>query len=202
MLYFNYLVKCETSVTNSKKELEEFRERVGSVITKGIHESLHFSDDDCFYSVYTEEIDNDNIDQLSEYFYPSLFQSKLEKEYEIRSFYIDGEFYSMAIFSQSDETTKVDFRKYNEKKPNRNVPFKLPNEISLKLKLFMHEMDLSSGSIDLVYTISNEFIFLEVNPVGQFAMTSEPCNYYLEKTIAKKLIEYENKKNKKSFSNT
>lgn len=183
----------KTLITNSKKELIEFQTNVGSVITKGIQESLHFSGDDCFYSVFTEEIFD--ITELPEYFYPSLFQQNLEKEFEIRAFYLQGEFYTMAIFSQNDPGTQIDFRKYNEKRPNRNVPFKLPSEISSKLKLFMQRMDISSGSIDLVYTVSNDFIFLEVNPIGQFAMTSEPCNYYLEKIIAKKLSQYEiNKK--------
>ena len=28
----------------------------------------------------------------------------------------------------------------------------------------------------------------QVNPVGQFSMVSKPCNYYLEKEVAKYLI--------------
>jgi len=187
----------KTLITNSKKDIEEFKLNTGSIITKGVQESLHFSSEDCFYSVYTEEIQY--VTDLPEYFHPSLFQQKIEKKFEIRTFYIQGDFYSMAIFSQNDPQTKIDFRKYNEKKPNRNVPFKLPHEIASKLTLFMKKMDMSSGSIDLVYTISGQFVFLEVNPIGQFAMTSEPCNYYLERIIANKLSQYELNKKSKSF---
>jgi len=35
---------------------------------------------------------------------------------------------------------------------------------------------------------NGDFIFLEINPVGQFGMTSIPCNYFLEKKIAEHLI--------------
>jgi len=46
---------------------------------------------------------------------------------------------------------------------------------------------LNSGSIDILVTPNNEYVFLEVNPVGQFGMVSQPCNYYLEKRIAERL---------------
>lgn len=35
----------------------------------------------------------------------------------------------------------------------------------------------------------NNFYFLEINPVGQFGMVSGPCNYKIEKLIAKYIIE-------------
>ena len=38
-----------------------------------------------------------------------------------------------------------------------------------------------------------EFVFLEVNPVGQFGWVSKNCNYYLEKKIALKLINLKKK---------
>jgi hypothetical protein len=47
---------------------------------------------------------------------------------------------------------------------------------------------MNCGSLDLIYSIDNEFVFLEVNPVGQFGMVSKPCNYNLEKILAKELL--------------
>lgn len=40
----------------------------------------------------------------------------------------------------------------------------------------------------MIYNNDNDFVFLEINPVGQFGMTSNPCNYNLDKIIAEKLI--------------
>jgi D-alanine-D-alanine ligase-like ATP-grasp enzyme len=51
----------------------------------------------------------------------------------------------------------------------------------------MNKLDLNCGSIDMIVTPKNEYVFLEVNPVGQFGMVSYPCNYNLEKKIAEYL---------------
>jgi hypothetical protein len=54
----------------------------------------------------------------------------------------------MAIFSQNDKKTKIDFRNYNAIKPNRTVPFKLPIRIEEKIVKFMKLVDMNWGSID------------------------------------------------------
>ena len=90
----------------------------------------------------------------------------------------------MAIFSQMDEMTKVDFRNYNREKPNRCLPFKLPEEIKCKLVQFNKIMNLDTGSIDMIVTPDNKFYFIEVNPIGQFGWVSKNCNYRLEEKIA------------------
>jgi len=97
----------------------------------------------------------------------------------------------MAIFSTLDKQTEVDFRIYNEKKPNRNTPFNLPEDIQKKIVILMESVGLITGSLDLILTNKNEFVFLEINHAGQFGMVSFPCNYYLEEVIAKELIGFD-----------
>lgn len=48
----------------------------------------------------------------------------------------------------------------------------------------MTKVEMNSGSIDMIVTLNNNYVFLEVNPVGQFWQVSYLCNYYLEKKIA------------------
>lgn len=120
----------------------------------------------------------------NETFFPSLVQEKIEKEFEIRIFFVSDKFYSMAIFSQRDEQTRVDFRNFNKSKPNRNIPFLLPKQLKEKLTKFMKTLNLNTGSIDMIYSTKKEFVFLEVNPVGQVGWLSENCNYYIERDIA------------------
>ncbi|CCG52201.1 Protein of unknown function [Flavobacterium indicum GPTSA100-9 = DSM 17447] len=121
--------------------------------------------------------------KITNNFFPSLVQNYIEKRYELRIFYLDGCTYSMAIFSQNDETTKVDFRNYNKNNPNRTIPFNLPTVIEKKIDKLMKKLNLNSGSIDMIVTPDLEFVFLEVNPVGQFGMVSYPCNYRLHEKI-------------------
>ena len=131
---------------------------------------------------YTTIIDFEKIKLTT--FMPSLVQEYIEKKYELRIFYINGKFFSMAIFSQNDNQTNIDFRNYNHIKPNRRVPFKVPAAVEYKLDLLMKKLNINCGSIDMIVNLQNDYIFLEVNPVGQFGMVSYPCNYNLEKIIA------------------
>lgn len=151
------------------------------LITKTITGSAMMFDDFNTYIIYTNFIENSvdlKFDTLS------YFEERITKKYELRVFFLNDDFYSMAIFSQKDSKTEQDFRRYNKVLPNRKVPFKLPYNIEEKLKKLMTELDFNSGSIDLVVNDKNEYIFLEVNPIGQFGMVSFPCNYQLEKKIA------------------
>lgn len=157
----------------------------GKYITKPISgDSIQRFDNFSIFN-YTTLLDKDKV--KSETFFPSLVQNQINKKYELRIFYIHGKLYSMAIFSQKDDQTSVDFRVYNKRKPNRNVPYQLPREEEEKLDKLMRCLNLNCGSIDMIVTPDNQYVFLEVNPIGQFGMVSYPCNYNLEKIIAEHL---------------
>ncbi|WP_142687545.1 grasp-with-spasm system ATP-grasp peptide maturase [Chitinophaga polysaccharea] len=178
-----------TLITNNIKELKGFLKLHSRIVTKCITDGIFLTVNGIDYGMYTKEITWLEIGELkTEYFYPSLFQELLDKMYELRIFYLNGKVYSMAIFSQNDPQTAIDFRKYNLRNPNRYVPYKLPEEIEQKLRLLMKKLDLKCGSIDIVRKKDGAYYFLEVNPLGQFGMVSGPCNYYLEKEVAKYLI--------------
>ena len=148
-------------------------------ITKVISTNVNLNHNGNLYGNYT--VDSEQGSHL----FPSLIQEKIEKEYEIRVFYIKGEFFSMAIFSQNDEQTKTDFRVYNHDKPNRMVPYSVDKEIEEKLRVLMGLLKLNTGSIDLLRCKKTKKVFfLEVNPQGQFGMVSKACNYYLERKVA------------------
>jgi len=178
----------ETYVVTSREDIHALLEKVDSgIITKALSDGVYtFTKERGYYS-YTEKLTVENIHTLPDYFFPSLLQMQINKKFELRVFYLKGTFYAMAIFSQRDKTTAVDFRKYNTEKPNRQVPFQLPAAVTDKLQKVMDQLSLDTGSIDLIVDEFNEYIFLEVNPIGQFSMTSVPCNYYLERKIAQLL---------------
>lgn len=160
-------------------------------ITKPITPSFLGSINDLKIDSYTKILQKDRIKSFN----TSLIQEYIEKKFEIRTFYLLGKCWSMAILSQGDSKTQVDFRRYNADVPNRTVPFKLPESIEEMIDKLMKRISLESGSIDLLYSTNNIFYFLEVNPVGQFGMVSFPCNYHLEREIALHLNnEYETEK--------
>lgn len=176
-----------TLVTTSVVALSNFKNKHRNIVTKPIAELSQIEFEDQIFASFTSEVKHDLSLKKWDMLSPTLVQEKIDKKFEIRAFYIKGKFYCMAIFSQSDPKTSVDFRKYNIEKPNRNVPFNLPKTIRDKLKKLFKSLNLNTGSIDIIYTNKREYVFLEINPVGQYGMTSKPCNYNLEKLIAESL---------------
>lgn len=170
----------ETIILCEKNNLQEHQK----LITKAIKEGFKININNTIYNLKTHMVDNES---LPNNFAPTLFQKKIEKKFELRIFYLNGLFYSMAIFSQQNQKTQIDFRNYDYNNPNKTTPYKLPNDIERKLIRLMKSLELSTGSIDMIYSKDNEYVFLEVNPTGQFGMVSAPCNYNIEKKIAELL---------------
>jgi ATP-GRASP peptide maturase of grasp-with-spasm system len=181
------LTSPETLITSSKESLLKFYENHQRLISKPISDPVLFISDNVGAFIKTIEVTIEDINQMPNEFSLSLFQNLIEKEIELRVFYLDDQFYSMAIFSQLDNQTEIDFRNYNHEKPNRTVPYLLPKEVENKLRMLVKRLNLTTGSFDLIKDKNGEYIFLEVNPVGQFGMVSHPCNYFLEKKVAKYL---------------
>lgn len=165
-----------------------------NVITKPLSQGVYRILPEFGYYSYVERLTISNINHIPNSFFPSLFQIEIKKKYELRIFYLNGICYSMAIFSQSNKSTEIDFRKPHMDKPeNRKVPYNLPNDISDKINKLMDQIELNTGSIDMIVDEDDKYVFLEVNPIGQIPMTSVPCNYYIEQLVAQQLINHNNK---------
>ncbi|RKE71997.1 grasp-with-spasm system ATP-grasp peptide maturase [Chryseobacterium sp. AG363] len=157
---------------------------VNKTITKSIAENIilksvgNFPEGILYTSLVTEKEKKN--------FFITFFQEMIEKDFEVRAFYLNGKIWSTAIFSQNDKKTQIDHRKYNHETPNRNVRYNLSKEIEEKIHILMLQLDINCGSLDFIKT-KNDFYFLEINPVGQFLGLSAICNYLLEKEIAEYL---------------
>ncbi len=174
----------DTLITNSRLKILQFLKQYPKTITKCIWNTNLVRMEDKNWAMYASMITEELIRNLPEKIFPSLIQEYIEKEYEVRVFYLEGKCYSMAVFSQNDAQTKIDFRKYNHAKPNRTVPYKFPADVEKKVIQLMEQLNLNTGSLDFIRATDGRYVFLEVNPEGQFGMVSKPCNYYLEKKIA------------------
>ncbi len=180
----------QTLVTSNKEELVAFYKQHWNVITKDLRAPVNIrSSEGHIISDGVKLLDDKMIDQLEEKFVPVFLQEYVQKKYEIRSFAACDRIYSMAIFSQGDESTMVDYRNYNKKKPNRCVPVKLPPKVEKNLRDLIAAMQINTGSFDLIVNEKSEYYFLEVNPMGQFHWLSESCNYHIERDIAQFLAD-------------
>ena len=182
------LLVPDTLITSLKKDVIAFKKKHSSIITKSIKDCFKAQLEDFYYYNHTERAEDELINQLNETFFPSLFQQELDKEFDLRIIFLEKKIWSMAIFSQNDRKTEVDWRNYNDQKPNRKIPFSLPTEIKNQIESFISLSGLNIGAIDMVFTKCKKFYFLECNPNGQYDMVSDSCNFYIEKYVADYLI--------------
>ncbi|MGB3465058.1 MAG: hypothetical protein WBA74_07305, partial [Cyclobacteriaceae bacterium] len=164
-------------MSNNKDLIIQF---IGSiedkVIIKAISDTHTFKRKGNVYTSYTNEVSLKDIEESNFAEFPIFCQRQIDKDFEIRSFYLNGNFYSMAIFSQMDQSALIDFRSSHENKRIRKVPFQLSKKIEVQLTNLMRKIGLNTGSIDLIHSKCGTTYFLEVNPAGQIGMTSFPCN--------------------------
>ncbi len=59
----------------------------------------------------------------------------------------------------------------------------------------MQDLNLNCGSVDLIKDKDGNYIFLEVNPNGQYGMVDAPCNFNLNEKIALTLIKNDYEQN-------
>lgn len=175
-------------VFNSREQVADFVAAHGGAVTKPLSDGMIIEEDRISYANYTSLFGPEDVAALTDTFMPGLFAAYVPKKYELRIFYLDGVCYTMAVMSQQDAQTQTDMRHYNYAKPNRNVPYQLPAAVSTGIHALMQAMELKTGSVDMIVTPDDKFIFLEVNPVGQFGNVSSSCNYHLEQKVANYLI--------------
>lgn len=177
-----------TEIITTKKDFLFLFKKKKKLITKTSSQGVFVYSKNEILNCLTMEVTQEMINSLPEEFEPTLLQEEIEKKMELRIFFIEDQFYASIIFSQQDAQTKIDFRNYNFSKPNRVQTAVLPIVLEQKLSKLMKNLEINSGSIDMIVNEEGEFVFLEVNPIGQFKQVSLPCNYYIEKKIANYLI--------------
>lgn len=175
----------ETKLINKKQDLINFKNTHKRIITKSFSNPLPIFTQKKQTFFFTREVTDDDILKVDQVFPVSFCQKLIEKKFEVRAFLLVDTFYSMAIFND-----EIDGR--NKQKESRRVPFKLPENIEIKLLKLLKKLNYNFASIDLL-SDEESLYFLELNPVGQFGNLSYECNYNLDREIAL-ILKKENEK--------
>lgn len=156
----------KTLITNSKKELQQFYNNCNqSIILKPISQTkIQYNEGNEF--IFTNPIPEKYIKDIESYdLTPCIYQENIPKEYELRITVVDNAVFSAVIYSQEDEETKNDWRK----KKLKFDKIEIPEEVKNKCIELLNELDLKFGAIDMIKTPNGEYVFLEINPNGQWA---------------------------------
>jgi glutathione synthase/RimK-type ligase-like ATP-grasp enzyme len=110
-------------------------------------------------------------------------QEYISKKYEYRVMFIDGEILACRIDSQASRKTETDWRHYDFANVAHTAT-ELPLDVRDQITAFMNAIGLRYGALDLIETPSGEFVFLEVNPSGQWEWISKLAGLPIADAIA------------------
>lgn len=156
----------DTLVTSNKSNLKDFAKKyLNDIIIKPINNG-RILDSESFKNIFTNKLKKEHLENLNDFdLTPTIFQERIEKEYELRVTVVGTYVFSAKVNSQSNEETKIDWRKEKLKFTKYN----LPSEVEKKCINLLSHLNLSFGAIDLIKSKNGEYIFLEINPNGQWA---------------------------------
>lgn len=137
--------------------------------------------------IFTNKINRDKLEELDRIqSCPSIFQSNITKEADIRVTVVGEKVFAARIESQKYTENEIDWRRGNNIIDHNYI--ELPTEIENKCVNFVKKLNLLFGAIDLVLDQEGNFYFLEINPNGQWAWIEKRLELPISNEIAKLLI--------------
>ena len=167
----------KTLISNSPEVVEKFRAECGQIIAKPL-----FAGDIRYENatsvVFTTLITHKDLSAEENIrLAPTIFQEYVSKDLELRVTVIGTKVLAASINSQEVSDAIHDWRKAS---PNSLCfrPYNLPPFMSDKCAKLVAALGLTFGTIDMVKTPEGKYVFLELNPNGQWGWletsTGEP----------------------------
>jgi len=176
-----------TLVTCDPEEARLFLESIDKVVYKPMRQGrLSFADRTAL--VFTNVVTDKLVGELDRVKYAAcLFQEYVPKTLEIRVTAFGPQVFATEIHSQSDERAIDDWRRAETLAlPHR--PHALPVEVETRCVRLLQVLDLAFGAIDMILTPEDEYVFLEINPNGQWAWIEQLTGVPMTQSLVDLLV--------------
>lgn len=184
-----------TCVSNDSQSIRKFFETHGGsgrIIYKPHNPIMLDRNDGRVGVVYTTLLSDEDMEKLQDVRYtPGIFQSHVPKQCDVRVTVFGDDVFACAIESQDNSLTSVDWRAHSWERPEtmpRHNVLELPGRIADLCRALVKSYSLEYGAIDLVLTPEQDYVFLEMNPNGQWAwveqLTGSPMREALVNLLA------------------
>ncbi|MEH1780963.1 MAG: MvdC family ATP-grasp ribosomal peptide maturase [Nostoc sp.] len=179
----------QTVITNKAESAREFFHQVnGKMVSKLLTAISRSMEANSSFFLYTSAVKEEDLEDAESLRYcPMVFQEQIPKQQELRVVYVNGHVFVGALEASVYAAAKVDWRK-----PGVEVGawqhHELPDEVVCRLQAFMGKFGLLFGALDFILTPSGEYVFLEVNPIGEWGMLEKDLDLPIASAIADALI--------------
>jgi glutathione synthase/RimK-type ligase-like ATP-grasp enzyme len=177
-----------TLFTNSPDEfLDFYRQHNGNIVSKLAGFSFFRTVGNTF-SRYTEVVSKRDIGYANAIRYcPVIFQAYVPKRFELRVTVVGQETFAAEIHSQESNHTRYDWRRYDFYKTTHTI-HRLPASMEERCIRLVERLGLCYGAIDMVLTPDGRYVFLEINPNGQYLWIEDATGLPISNAICDLLI--------------
>jgi glutathione synthase/RimK-type ligase-like ATP-grasp enzyme len=119
---------------------------------------------------------------------PVIFQEYIEAEYDLRITVVGKQLFPAAIYSQETDYP-VDFRM--DLANARIEPVAVSRRVEFLVGELMTRLGLQYGAIDMRYTPDGDYVFLEINPAGQWLFVEQHSGQPITAAMATLLMEHD-----------
>jgi MvdC family ATP-grasp ribosomal peptide maturase len=177
-----------TLVTNDPAAARQFFEETGGRMVAKLLRPLTVSMNAASSFVYTSQVSAEDLaDAETLRHSPMVFQELIPKARELRIVWVAGEAFTGALDASGTSRGQTDWRRAAPEECRWQAA-ELPAEVSRGLRSLMSELGLAFGAIDLICTPAGEYVFLEVNPAGEWGMLERDLNLPIADAIAGALL--------------
>jgi hypothetical protein len=178
-----------TLTTNVPAAVRAFAETCRSGMVAKMLSTFAVHRDGTEQVVFTTDVAPGDLDQLDGLaLCPTTFQERIAKKLEYRVTVVGNQVFSSAVDSQISAKSEVDWRRDGATLREHWRPTPLPQAVEERLLAVMDGLGLQYGAADLIQTPDDRFVFLEVNPVGEYFWLDAQHGGAISRTLAEVLI--------------
>lgn len=123
--------------------------------------------DSLLYTTRLSGLDTETL--LNEVECPTFFQEEIEKEYDVRVTVFDQSITAVKLIKKVEPDDRFADIRIDNMSAVRYEQCDVPYHIRRKILILMQSMELRFGALDFLVTTTGEWVFLEINPNGQWA---------------------------------
>ena len=184
-----------TLVTNRPEDVAAFVAACGGdAVYKTFTPYTAVDDEGHAVVMYTRRLSGADLERVNGLrFAPGILQEYVPKQVELRVTVIGARAFAVEIHSQQSERSREDWRRYDL----ANTPYHrhmLPADVERRCAELVARLGLVTGCIDMVLTPDGRYVFLEINPDGQWywlqQLTGVPLLEHFVEMLAQGTLDY------------
>lgn len=191
-----------TLITNNREEfLDFYLQHNGNIVSKVVGPAFGQTVGlTASISRFTEVVSKRDVAYAASLQYcPVILQAYIPKQLELRITVVGQNVYAAEIHSQRTHHTRHDWRRYDLGR-TPHYPHALPLEVQERCLRLVERLELCYGAIDMILTPEGRYVFLEINPSGQFLWIEQETGLPISAAICDFLMAGQGVVNERCFA--